>query len=68
MRKNDSGRMVRAHIPDRQRNTDRTEGDEPMAIINGCQDRNHTPQLEEVSCPECGEEMEVFMIMRVSFL
>ena len=34
-----------------------------MAIINGCQDRNHTPQLEEVICPKCGEEMEVFMVL-----
>ena len=32
-----------------------------MAVINGCQDRNHTPQLEEAVCPKCGAEMEIFV-------
>ena len=34
-----------------------------MAILSGCQEGKHTPKLEEVRCPHCGEYMEVFIAM-----
>ncbi len=34
-----------------------------MAVLDGCQNQNRTPQLVEIKCPECGEELEVFATM-----
>ena len=34
-----------------------------MALIDGCQEGKHTPRLVEVKCPNCGEELEVFVKM-----
>ena len=34
-----------------------------MGILEGCQEGKRTPKLEEVLCPDCGNEMEVFVIM-----
>lgn len=31
-----------------------------MAILDGCQEGKHTPMLQEIKCPVCGEIMEVF--------
>ena len=32
-------------------------------ILRGCQEGKATPQLMEIKCPKCGEEMEVFVRM-----
>ena len=32
-------------------------------VIEGCQDGKHTPRLSEVKCPQCGEWVDVFVIM-----
>ena len=32
-------------------------------LLDGCQEGKHTPRLEEVKCPRCGEYVEVFVIM-----
>ena len=32
-----------------------------MALLEGCQDANRTPEMVEVLCPECGEILEVFI-------
>ena len=32
-------------------------------LINGCQEGKGTPRLTEVKCPNCGENVEVFVIM-----
>ena len=32
-------------------------------LINGCQDGKLTPRLVEVLCPNCGEIVDVFVIM-----
>ena len=32
-------------------------------LINGCQEGKMTPRLTEVKCPQCGEMVEVFVIM-----
>ena len=34
-----------------------------MSVIRGCQEGKVTPKLEIVSCPQCGEELEVFVQM-----
>lgn len=34
-----------------------------MAIIAGCHEGKHTPQLVEVKCPKCANELEVFVKM-----
>ena len=34
-----------------------------MALLDGCQEGKHTPRLVEVRCPQCGEELEVFVRM-----
>ena len=34
-----------------------------MALIRGCQEGKGTPRLKEVKCPQCGEWMDVFVIM-----
>lgn len=34
-----------------------------MAIIAGCHEGKHTPRLVEIKCPQCGEEVEVFVKM-----
>ena len=34
-----------------------------MSVIRGCQEGKVTPKLEFVSCPDCGEEVEVFIRM-----
>ena len=34
-----------------------------MPLINGCQEGKGTPKLREVKCPNCGEDVEVFVIM-----
>ena len=34
-----------------------------MRLINGCQEGKGTPRLVEVKCPQCGEFVEVFVIM-----
>lgn len=31
--------------------------------INGCQEGKGTPRLVEVKCPNCGEWVEIFVIM-----
>lgn len=31
--------------------------------INGCQEGKGTPRLTEVKCPQCGECVEVFVLM-----
>ena len=32
-------------------------------LINGCQEGKGTPRLVEVKCPNCGEYVEVFVLM-----
>lgn len=32
-------------------------------LIRGCQEGKGTPRLVEVKCPQCGELVEVFVIM-----
>ena len=32
-------------------------------LIRGCQEGKGTPRLVEVKCPNCGETVEVFVIM-----
>ena len=32
-------------------------------LINGCQEGKATPRLVEVKCPNCGECIEVFVLM-----
>ena len=32
-------------------------------LINGCQEGKGTPRLVEVVCPNCGETVEVFVLM-----
>ena len=32
-------------------------------VLNGCHEGKHTPRLSEVKCPQCGEWVEVFVIM-----
>ena len=32
-------------------------------LIKGCQDGKATPRLSEVICPQCGEYVEVFVLM-----
>ena len=34
-----------------------------MSVIRGCQEGKVTPKLEIVACPQCGEELEVFVQM-----
>ena len=34
-----------------------------MSVIRGCQEGKTTPKLEIVKCPQCGEELEVFVQM-----
>ena len=34
-------------------------------LINGCQEGKGTPRFTEVKCPNCGENVEVFVIMGV---
>ena len=34
-----------------------------MALLDGCREGKHTPQLVEVQCPKCGEILEVFVKM-----
>ncbi len=35
-----------------------------MTAIRGCQEGKFTPQLMEVRCPECGEDIEIFVALR----
>ena len=32
-------------------------------LINGCQEGKGTPRLTEVRCPQCGEYVDVFVLM-----
>ena len=32
-------------------------------VIAGCHEGKHTPRLTEVKCPQCGEIVEVFVLM-----
>lgn len=32
-------------------------------VISGCHEGKHTPRLSEVKCPNCGEWVDVFVIM-----
>ena len=32
-------------------------------LLDGCHEGKHTPRLTEVPCPNCGELVEVFVIM-----
>ena len=34
-----------------------------MSVIRGCQEGKVTPKLQEVKCPQCGAEMEIFVKM-----
>ena len=34
-----------------------------MSLIKGCQEGKGTPRLTEVKCPQCGEYVDVFVIM-----
>ena len=34
-----------------------------MSLIKGCQEGKGTPRLTEVTCPKCGEYVDVFVIM-----
>ena len=34
-----------------------------MSLIKGCQEGKGTPRLTEVKCPQCGEYLDVFVIM-----
>ena len=34
-----------------------------MAVISGCQEGKATPKPQEVKCPQCGADMEVFVRM-----
>ncbi len=39
------------------------KGGMAMPLINGCQEGKGTPRLVEVKCPNCGEYVEVFVLM-----
>ena len=32
-------------------------------LLDGCHEGKHTPRLSEVKCPNCGEFVDVFVIM-----
>ena len=32
-------------------------------LLDGCHEGKHTPRLTEVKCPNCGEWIEVFVLM-----
>ena len=32
-------------------------------LLDGCHEGKHTPRLSEVKCPQCGEWVEVFVLM-----
>ncbi len=32
-------------------------------LLDGCKEGKHTPRLSEVKCPQCGEWVDVFVIM-----
>ena len=32
-------------------------------LLDGCHEGKHTPRLTEVKCPNCGEWVEVFVLM-----
>lgn len=32
-------------------------------LLDGCHEGNHTPRLSEVKCPQCGQWVDVFVIM-----
>ena len=32
-------------------------------VLDGCHEGKHTPRLSEVKCPNCGEFVDVFVIM-----
>ena len=32
-------------------------------LLDGCHEGKHTPRLAEVKCPQCGEIVEVFVLM-----
>ena len=34
-----------------------------MRLIDGCKEGKRTPRLTEVNCPNCGEYVDVFVIM-----
>ena len=36
-------------------------------LIDGCHEGKHTPRLSEVKCPQCGEYVDVFVIMGGAF-
>lgn len=34
-----------------------------MSLLKGCQEGKGTPRLTEVRCPQCGQWVEVFVLM-----
>ena len=38
-----------------------------MSLLKGCQEGKGTPRLTEVKCPNCGEFVDVFVIMGGAF-
>lgn len=32
-----------------------------MAVMDGCESKKRTPVLKEIKCPQCGEDIEVFL-------
>ena len=32
-------------------------------LLDGCHEGKHTPRLSEVKCPQCGEWVDVFVLM-----
>ena len=32
-----------------------------MAVLNGCEDKRNAVTIEEVKCPKCGAEMEIYV-------
>ena len=32
-------------------------------LLDGCHEGKHTPRLTEVKCPQCGEWVDVFVLM-----
>ena len=32
-------------------------------VLDGCHEGKHTPRLSEVKCPQCGQWVDVFVIM-----
>ena len=40
-----------------------SESEVSRMLLDGCKEGKHTPRLSEVKCPQCGDWVDVFVIM-----